>query len=351
MKQLSLILLFVILVGAIFNVCNASEDNENKTAKLIELIDKLQSDQKLTKEALQEVRQGQLNYRIAKDLLKDTYSSNTQTINIVIMIVLGVITIIGFLGVKNISSIKRDFQKELDELKKLREKYEQKFTTIEELQNESKGKLEEMQIINKKQEQRLQVLEIQEKAGTLIRNKDYTRAMEYIEIGLSLNPEDIILLNGKADCLARLSNIPGAIQCYEEILKIDPDDHLSYTNLTEFYLMEKDIQKAEKMIEEHKQMMIEKRPNFIIWYFDLLKLYIKDDLTNMKHHIDKEIIQSTEGKTERINDWNFTDLRREYEKDNESSLKSLLFTSIEFLEGKIDVSALNKIKSGNGDTS
>ncbi len=53
MKQLSLILLFVILIGGIFNVCYASENNENKTEKLIQLIDKLQSDQKMNKEALQ----------------------------------------------------------------------------------------------------------------------------------------------------------------------------------------------------------------------------------------------------------------------------------------------------------
>ncbi|MDP2861618.1 MAG: hypothetical protein Q8N95_02375, partial [Desulfobacterales bacterium] len=140
MKQKTLILLFVFLIGIMFNLCNASEKNEKQLPKSIQLIDKLQSDLQLIKDALQEVRRDQLNYRIEKDLLKETYSSYIQMINIVITIILGVFTIIGFLGVRNISAINKKFQEELSGLKKLRVNYEQKFIEIKTEQDINKDK-------------------------------------------------------------------------------------------------------------------------------------------------------------------------------------------------------------------
>jgi len=350
MRKLSLILLFAILIGSIFNVCSALDDNKDKAEKMTQIINKLQYDQKLTKEALQEVRRGQLNYRIAKDLLKDTYSSNTQTINIVIMIVLAVFTIIGFLGVKSVGSIKSNFQGELNELEKLREKYEQKFTKLDKLHNETEDKLKEIQNTNEKQDQRLQILEIQEKVGTLIQNKDYSRAMEYVEIGLSLDSKDNILLHGKAECSRSLFGIPVAIQCYEELIKIDPNDYIAINNITEFYLIERNVPKAKEVIEKYKQLMVKRESAFLVWYFDLVVLYLKDDLNSLKLHIDEEIIQLTEEKTNRIVGWRFNEIIKEFEKDNESALKSLFFTCIDFLEGKIDITALNEKKVQNADT-
>jgi hypothetical protein len=49
--------------------------------------------------SVKEVRRDQLNYKIERDLLKETNSSNIQTINIVIAIVLSIFSVLGFLGV------------------------------------------------------------------------------------------------------------------------------------------------------------------------------------------------------------------------------------------------------------
>lgn len=345
MRQISLILLFIILIGAAFNICNASEKNEKRSPKVNQLIDKLQSDMQLVKEALQEVRRDQLNYRIAKDLLKDTYSSNIQTINIVIVIILGVFTIIGFLGIKSISAIRKEFQEELSELRRLREKYEKKFIEIETEQDRTKDKFEELQNTNEEQNRRLRILEIQEKVGTLIQNKNYPRALEYLSVGLEADSKDVIMLKQKTLCLLGLSKFSEAIQCNKVLLEIEPDDLSAIINLAELYLINGDTSEFETLIEKHKKDIIEKYSNFIIWYFDLIKLYIKKDLDAIRQHIDDEIIQTSKGNVERVENWNFLDVRKGFEKDEETPLKTLFLKCIDFLDGKADVSALNEIKS------
>jgi len=57
-----------------------SSQNKDKDTTSIEV-------QKL-KDSVSEIRRDQLNYKIEKDLLKETFSSNYQTINIVLAIIL-----------------------------------------------------------------------------------------------------------------------------------------------------------------------------------------------------------------------------------------------------------------------
>ena len=57
-----------------------------------------------------------INYRIEKDLLKEAYSSNLQTINMVITFVLGVFAFLGYLGIRDISTIKKEYLLELSKL-------------------------------------------------------------------------------------------------------------------------------------------------------------------------------------------------------------------------------------------
>ena len=345
MKQKTLILLFVFLIGIMFNLCNASEKNEKQLPKSIQLIDKLQSDLQLIKDALQEVRRDQLNYRIEKDLLKETYSSYIQMINIVITIILGVFTIIGFLGVRNISAINKKFQEELSGLKKLRVNYEQKFIEIKTEQDINKDKFKELQNTNEEQDRRLKILEIQEKVGALIINRNFQRAMEYIAVGLEINPKDLIILKQKRRCLTGMLDYSGAIQCSKVLLEIDPDDLSTILDLAELYLITSDMYEYEKLREKHKIAIIEKRSIFFIWYFDLIKLYVKKDLAAIIQHIEDEIIQKSEGTVKRLENWNFIDMKKAFEKNEETPLKFLVFKSIDFLDGKADVIALNKIKS------
>ncbi len=346
MKQISLILLFVCLIGINFDFCNASEKNEKQLPKTIQLIDKFQSDLQLIKDALQEVRRDQLNYLIEKNLLKEAYSSNIQTINIVIMITLGVFTIIGFLGVKNINAIKEEFQEELNGLKKLRDNYEQKFLEIKTEQDNNKIKFEELKNTNEAQDKRLKILELQEKVQSLIKIRNYTRALEYLTIGLQLDSEDITMLSQKRTCLTSLKDYSGGIQCAKLLLEIDQDNMDAIIDLAELYLITRNINEYDKLIEKHKTSIIEKCTIYLIWYFDLIKLYYKKDLDAILQHIENETIQKSEGSVVRIPNWIFIDIKNAIELDEKTPLKSLLLKSIDFLEGKADVAALNIVKSG-----
>lgn len=82
-------------------------------------------------DAMKEVKRDELNYRMEKDLLKEAYASNLQTINTVITIVLGMFTVIGFLGVKSILQLQQAYRDKLDELSKLAAGFQAKFQEIE----------------------------------------------------------------------------------------------------------------------------------------------------------------------------------------------------------------------------
>jgi len=72
------------------------------------------------------VENNQLNYKIEKDLIKETYSSNYERINMVITIILGIIGVIGYIGFRDINSIKKEYVAELDKLKLLQVDFEVK---------------------------------------------------------------------------------------------------------------------------------------------------------------------------------------------------------------------------------
>ena len=70
-------------------------------------------DIRVTEFRLKRQENNEQNYKLEKDLLKETYSNNYERINIVITIILGVIGILGYLGIRDISSIKKEYEKEL----------------------------------------------------------------------------------------------------------------------------------------------------------------------------------------------------------------------------------------------
>jgi hypothetical protein len=61
----------------------------------------------------------QLNYKIEKDLLKETYSNNYEKISLVITLILGVMGVFGYLGLRDITSIKKEYEMELSNLKQI----------------------------------------------------------------------------------------------------------------------------------------------------------------------------------------------------------------------------------------
>lgn len=154
------------------------------------------------KQQLQEVRRDQLNYQIERDLLKETYSSNLQTVNVVITIVLGTFTILGFLGVRSIGSARKEFRDELDQLREIRTRSEIRLAEIESQQKRVQTQLDEVSKLNVEQDRRLKLLEIQETASSYMGKHQYQRVLDYVTVGLELDANDITLLQLKWQALS-----------------------------------------------------------------------------------------------------------------------------------------------------
>jgi len=291
---------------------------------------------KINDDAVKEIRRDQLNYKIEKDILKETYSSNIQTINILIAIVLGLFTIIGFLGVKGIASIKNEFNKELDEIKILKSKYELKFIEIEKEQSRAKEDYEELKTSNEDQENRLKILEIQEKAGSFINNKNYTRALSYLLVGLELEPKDMIMLGQKQHCHIKLKNYAEAINTGEILFKNDPDNVSIILNQCELYLITKNIDEYDKLVEKYKAAIAEREPIYMIWYFESIKFLQKKDLEGLKKHFQNLVSTKIEPSKSRRLNWDFADIKEIMASVEPVELNNFFAKIILFLEGGIE---------------
>ncbi len=345
MRQAFIIILCAIsflISGA--NIPIAAERPKNVTENDRQAIKQINSELKLMKDSLKEVRRDQLNYSIEKNLLKEAYASNIQTINVVITIILAVFVIIGYSGVKSISSIREDFRRELDELRALRNRYEDKFAEIDEEQIRAKKEFEQIRTKSQEQDKRLQILEIQEKVGDLMREKQYMRALEYLTVGLDLSPKDDIMLRQKMGCHSSLSQFPEAIKCGELILSNDPDQIGIVSNLAELYLMTKRLPEYDELIQKRHEDLSKQEP-YLFWYFSLLNIYVQGDSKAFKEHMKEGIATAPKGKTNLIRGWVYDDAKSALAGDADSPMKEILWRSMDFLQGNIDGEELDaKVK-------
>ncbi len=80
-----------------------------------------------------------------------------------------------------------------------------------------------------------------------MKNRNYIEALEYITVGLEINPENIGFKQSKAFVLFRLRKYKDAIKLHQEILKIEPKNNDSLFELAELLLIVKDNQEFERL--------------------------------------------------------------------------------------------------------
>lgn len=185
MKQLGLAIFLIFI--SVFSIADGDQNIIMIDENITEKIDLLEN-------RLLEVRRDQLNYSIEKDLLKNTYSSNLETLNVVITIVLGMISIFAFFGIRSIADIKSDFKEELRQFRELRTSSEDRLVEIEDQLTQAKDHLSEMTKLNATQDVRLKVLELIERVGSLMENNQRKHALQYIAVGLDMDENNIRLL-------------------------------------------------------------------------------------------------------------------------------------------------------------
>ncbi|HVB66059.1 MAG TPA: hypothetical protein VND01_00015 [Candidatus Acidoferrales bacterium] len=90
------------------------------------------------------VKRDELNYKLDRDLLKETYGSDIQQINIFITFILALFGVIGFFGLRDISNIKDQYRNELEVLQRLRFRMTRQFKAITASQAESLKKVQQL---------------------------------------------------------------------------------------------------------------------------------------------------------------------------------------------------------------
>lgn len=323
---------FIFLVFMISATCFAKESEIASDLVKENVIEKLKNDVLVSSQAIQEIRRDQLNYKLEKDLLKEVYSTNLQTVNSLIAISLAVITIIGFLGVRNIREIKEKFNGELLELKELKNSYKLKFDVIDAYVVEIKNKINSVESINTDQSKRLRILEIQEKVTSLFSLKNLDKALEYADIGLIDDENNIIFLHYKALILIRFKRYDEAKIYLMKLISIDGDQVANIFNMLELLLLSRNVDEYDRFLK--KYFVLIENFDAPIWYLELLKKYLTGTILELCNHIKNFDIGETGNNYLKTAGWIFDDPRIAFKSDAESDKKKLLYNVLNFLDAK-----------------
>lgn len=291
---------------------------------------------------LAEVRRDQLNYQIEKSLLKETFSSNTQTLTIILSIILGVFTILGFFGLRDLGSVKKDFLDELQKLRELSKQFESKANELSRTQRSVEENYKQLYEKSEDQNKRIKALELCEKVAAIMQAGDYQWALENLAVALSLDPSNVRLLSQKALCLWRLDNLSGALSAYQQALSSDPHDEFALTSCLELSLLLKDFSGYTELLEKNKSFVESRYEGGLMHYFQVLQFFQKGDVEKMRSSISNFLTSAKDEKIKRLGSWDYSDLRKHLTKQPKTSERELLLLFIEVLNGSVSPSELQK---------
>lgn len=323
MKYIYLLLLTILFVDNI-----SAKDTLNLVQDHSHSIEQLQNDVK-------EIRRDQLNYTIEKDLLKETYSSNYTTVQIIISLILGIFAILGYLGLKGIISLKKEYDFELVKLKDLKSEFELKLNDLSNSQERVKEQIITIDSLNEEQNKKIKLLEIKEKAGSLYSQKNYQRALDYVAIGLELAKEDIELLICRAVSLLKLRNYPESIEAHKKLATIDSSNGAVILNLAELFLIVGQFDNYDELLKT-KGEFFKSDNNALLTYFEAFKFFKQGNTADLKKTIsvfvEKEDLSINKN---HVGNWDFVELYDSIKSNDNSNDKTLFVNFTNYLKGNM----------------
>ena len=293
-------MLLLIILSGFFLAATANIDSVK--------VYKLESKMKILEDQLSEVRRDQLNYSIEKNIIKDVYSNNYERINLTITFVLGLFGVLGFLGIKNVNSIKKDYTNELNEIKALRETFEQKIIVFNALKEKYDEEIKNISQTNTIQNNKIQLLELREKLKKLMKEKEFSLALETVLIALDLSPDDTSLLIDKAMINCRLGSFKDSVKTLKKAIEIEPLNDTIILNLIEAYYFNNQPREAKELIAKHNDIITAAKDGKLLKYLETIDTYHNQDLDALKQIVEEQIDKSDlESKKKRFN-WNFDDI-------------------------------------------
>jgi tetratricopeptide (TPR) repeat protein len=317
-----------ILCAAILLTTDSAISQKKDTTSMADKIARLD-------QSVSEIRRDQLNYSIERDLLKEAFSSNYQTINIVLAIILGVFTVVGFLGIRDISNTRAQYLDELNKLNDLRKDFEIKISKYQSEQDKVKEDYFAVLKTNEEQTRRIKVLELQEKVSTLMQQTNYQRALEYVFPALEMDPENQLLLRQKGMCLWRLSDLTGAITSFAKAVQLDPSDLAAVMNLSELFLITNRIDEFQALYAKNKMEIAKTQGPALTAYFEILVAYQSNDLGGMRNLM-RDYFTSLQTDKELRASWDFADATKALSPKSDEPRGGLLIAFIDVVKGTKD---------------
>jgi tetratricopeptide (TPR) repeat protein len=326
----------LILFTILFSSRVSSKDSLNNRWQENYSIELLQNDMK-------ELRRDQLNHIIEKDLLEKTYSSNYNTIQLIISLILGIFAILGYLGFRGITSLKREYDSELDILKQLKSEFEVKLKELSVSQEKLKVQISSIDSLNEEQNKKIKTLEIKEKLNSLLSKNNFQRILDYVAIGLDLSPNDIEFLSFRAFALLKLRNYTDAIEAHKNALAIEPNSSGMILNLAELFLIVGQIDSYSDLVKNNGTHL-KMHSTGLFTYLEAYKNFKLGDKENLTKTIG-DFIKRDESSINRnlVESWDFNEFYDSIKNIEDSREKTLLINFTNYLKGKeskLKVSAL-----------
>lgn len=286
--------------------------------------------------AVKQIDANQLNYKIEKDLLKETYSNNYEKINMVITILLGVVGVLGYLGLKDISSIKKEYEQELSQLRQIQSQFNLK---SQEFDTDKKKFDEELKSIikeNEEQSRKIKFIELKDKVRTLLKDNNLTPALEFANVALNIFDKDTELLNQKGVILCRLNQMKEAVETFMAAKESNPHDSSTIFNTVECLYFAKDFEGAKKIMQNHKGLFENKENGRLFDLFNLIELYHTGDKKKLLEIANSYVnVSNLKTSSKVISGWDLTEAQFFIHYQPENEMKTILQNIVWYWDGKI----------------
>lgn len=329
MKKLNTLIIILLFFGIKSSLAGINQDSLK--------IKEIESQVRLLDNEVKMVQKNQLNYKIEKDLLKETYSNNYERINLIITMILGIIGVFGFLGIRDINTVKKEYRSELSKLKSLQSNFESKSDEFNLERDKIDSEIKEILFENKEQNRKIKFIELKNKIESLIAENKFYDSLDFIGVALELFPKDKLVLRYKARVLCRLNKLGDSLTIHKKIHALYPDDKGVALDLIESMIFAKDFEKSDALIKEYSTEYNERSNGRLAKVLNLFKLYhLREDDTiikEIKSLIDFDDLDSV---SKRIPDWDLEESKFVAVHLKDSLQKEQLQNVIWYMDGQIN---------------
>jgi len=222
---------------------------------------------------ISEIRRDELNYRIEKELMKENFATNYQTILVVTSFLSILFTVLSVFGVRGIRDIQKEFESTRDTCQK-------ELNGLRNIKNNLEAEIEKITLASNKQASLIKLLELNDKAQEHFAGARYEAALDYFNTITKLQeelrlPQDDRILSKKALCLSRMGRIKDGLDLIRQAYQRNATND-NALNLAEFLLLERVMPEYHDLIGKIQFSSLELKH-----YFDALTYYQDGDIVKM----------------------------------------------------------------------